>query len=173
MKEAEDSSPVNHTSTLLSASPFLLLLSKFLITKQEAKDSSPYLHTLQRVFTTPSGSNNQDYLCTYPPGVEHLGMIKNGRNNDKERDQGQLKVGASPEKIEKEAKKATGTSHPEKFKAKAPDGHHKDYILLLFVGLARKSTLVCLFVYLFIYLFLSDSRIVSHSPLTCKWQSRF
>ena len=100
-------------------------------------------------------------------------MIQNGRNNDRERDQGQLEVGASPEKIEKEAKKAKGTSHPKKFKAKAPDGHHKDYILLLFVGLARKSTLVCLFVCLFIYLFLSDSRIVSHSPLTCKWQSRF
>ena len=164
---------MNHTSTLLSTSPFLLLLSEFLNTKQEAKDSSPYIHTLQRVFTTPSGSNNQDYLCTYPPGVEHLGMIQNGRNNDRERDQGQLEVGASPEKIEKEAKKAKGTSHLEKFKAKVPDGHHKDYILLLFVGLARKSTLVCLFVCLFFYLFLSDSRIVSHSPLTCKWQSRF
>ena len=77
-------------------------------------------------------------------------MIQNGRNNDRERDQGQLEVGASPEKIEKAAKKAKGTSHPEKFKAKAPDGHHKDYILLLFVGLARKSTLVCLFVCLFV-----------------------
>ena len=151
MKEAEDSSPVNHTSTLLSASPFLLLLSKFLITKQEAKDSSPYIHTLQRVFTTLSGSNNQDYLCTYPPGVEHSSTIKNGRDSDREKDQGQLEARASPEKIEKEAKKAKRTSHPEKFDAKALNGHHKDYILLLFVGLARKSTLVCLFVCLFIY----------------------
>nr|POF04984.1 hypothetical protein CFP56_18440 [Quercus suber] len=54
MKKAKYSSPMNHTSTLLSASPFLLLLNEFLITKQEAEDSSPYIPTLQRVFTTPN-----------------------------------------------------------------------------------------------------------------------
>ena len=31
---------------------------------------------------------------------------------------------------------------PEKFEARALDGHHRDYILSLFVGLDRKSTLV-------------------------------
>ena len=50
---------------------------------------------------------------------------------------------ALPEKVEKEVKKTRGISHPEKLEARAPNGHHKDYILLLFVGLARKSTLVC------------------------------
>ena len=50
----------------------------------------------------------------------------------------------------------------------APDGHHRDYILLLFVGLARKSTLVCLFV----FFFFSESRTVSHSPFACKWQNK-
>ena len=99
----------------------------------------------------PSGTNNQDYSCTYPLGIEHAGMVEKGRDKDRERDQGQLEARASPEKIEKEAKKAKGTSHLEKFDAKALNGHHKDNILLLFVGLARKSTLVCLFVCLFIY----------------------
>ena len=55
-------------------------------------------------------------------------------------------------------KKTRGTSHSENFKAKAPDGHHRDYILLLFIGLARKSTLVC-----FLFFFLSDSRMDSES----------
>ena len=64
-------------------------------------------------------------------------------------------------------KKTKGTSHPEKFEARAPDGHHRDYIFLLFVGLARKSTLVLFF------FFLSDSRIVSHSSFAYKWQNRF
>ena len=39
-------------------------------------------------------------------------------------------------KVEKEVKKTRGTSYSEKFEARAPDGHHKDCILLLFVGLA-------------------------------------
>ena len=57
--------------------------------------------TAQRVFTIPSGSNNQDYSCTYPPGVEHAGMIENGRDSDRERDQGQLEEKASLENVEK------------------------------------------------------------------------
>ena len=61
----------------------------------------------------------------------------------------------------------------EKFETRAPDGHHRDCILLVFVGLARKSTLVC-FVFVFVFLFfLSDFRIVSHSPFSCKWQNKF
>jgi len=47
-------------------------------------------------------------------------------------------------------KKARGTSHPVKFKARAPDEHHRDYIYSLFVGLACKSTFVC---FLFFFLF--------------------
>ena len=76
MKEAEDSSLVDHTSTLL--------LSKS-------------IHTTQRVSR---------------PQVSH------------------------------ERQKTRGTSHPEKFEERALDGHHRDYILLLFVELAHKSTLV-------------------------------
>ena len=60
-------------------------------------------------------------------------------------------------------KKTRGTTHPKKFEAKAPNGHHRDYILLLFIRLARKSTLVC-----FLFSFL-----VSHLPFACKWQNRF
>ena len=70
-------------------------------------------------------------------------MVGKGRDSDRERDQGQPEVRASLEKVEKEVKKTRGISHPEKFEARALDGHHRDYILLLFVGLARKSTLVC------------------------------
>ena len=47
------------------------------------------------------------------------------------------------QKVDKEVKKKRGTSLLEKFKVRAPVGHHRDYILLLFVELARKSTLVC------------------------------
>ena len=70
-------------------------------------------------------------------------MVEKHRDSDRERDQGQPEARASPEKVEKEVKKTRGTSRQEKFKARATDGHHKDYILLLFVGLAYKSTLVC------------------------------
>ena len=55
----------------------------------------------------------------------------------------------------------------EKFEARALDRHHKDYILLLFVRLAHKSTFVN-----FSFFFLSDSRIVNHSPFACKWQNK-
>ena len=87
---------------------------------RKAKDSSPYIPTPQQVFTTPSGSNNQDYSCTYPLGVEHAGMVEKGRDRDRERDQSQLEARASLEKVEKEVKKTRGMSHPEKFEARAP-----------------------------------------------------
>ena len=82
-------------------------------------------------------------MCTYPLGIEHAGTIEKGRDNDKERGQGQHEVRASPEKVKKEVKKTRGISHSKKFEAKASDGHHKDYILLLCDGLAHKSTFVC------------------------------
>ena len=69
-------------------------------------------------------------------------MTEKCRDSDRERDQGQPKAKASFEKVEKEVRKTRGTSHPEKFDARALDGHYKDYILLLFVRLACKSTLV-------------------------------
>ena len=69
-------------------------------------------------------------------------MVGKGRDSDRERDQGQPEARASPEKVEKKVKKVRGTSRPKKFEARALDGHHRDYILLLFVGLAHKSTLV-------------------------------
>ena len=82
-------------------------------------------------------------LCTYPLGIEHTGTIEKGRDRDKERDQGQPEVRASPKKVEKEVKKTKGVSHLEKFKARNLGGHHRDNILLLFVELACKRTLVC------------------------------
>ena len=70
-------------------------------------------------------------------------MVEIGRDSDRERDQGQPEARTSLEKVEKEVKKTRGTSHLEKFKARALDRHHRDYIHMLFVGLAHKSTLVC------------------------------
>ena len=71
-------------------------------------------------------------MCTYPQGVEYVGTVEKG--SDRERDQGQPKARALPKKAEKKVKKIRGTSCLEKFEAKALDGHHKDYIILLFVG---------------------------------------
>ena len=65
-------------------------------------------------------------------------------------------------------KKTKGTNHSEKFEARVSDGQRRDYNLLLFVGLAHKSTFVC-----FSFFFFCDSRIASHSPFACKWQNRF
>ena len=73
-------------------------------------------------------------MCTYPPIIEHVGMVEKGRHSDRQRGQGQLEARAFLEKIEKEVKKTRGTSHPDKFETRASDGHHRDYILLLFVG---------------------------------------
>ena len=117
---------------------------------KEAEDSSLYIHTPQQVFTTHSGSNNQDYSCTYPLGIEHADMVEKGRDRDRdrERDQGQPEAKASREKVEKEVKKIRGTSHLEKSEVKAPDGHHRNYILLLFVGLTQR---VPLFVFIFLF----------------------
>ena len=119
--------------------------------------SSLCISTPQLVFTIPSGSNSQDYSCIYPLGIEYASTIEKCRYSDRERDQGQLEAKASLEKVEKKVKKTRGTSHLEKFEVRALDRHHRDYIILLFVGLAHKST----FVY-FSFFFLSDPRIVSH-----------
>ena len=75
-------------------------------------------------------------MCIYPQRIEHAHTVEKGKDRDRERDQGQPKARASPKKVEKEVKKIRGVSHSEKFEAKALNGHHKDYILLLFVGLA-------------------------------------
>ena len=121
----------------------MLLLSKFLISKQVVK-SRRFLpiHTYSSASVYhSSGSNNQDYLCTYHPGIEHAGMVEKGRDSDRERDQGPLDARAPPKKVEKEVKKTSGLSHTEKFEARPPNGHHRDYILLLFVGLAQRAPL--------------------------------
>ena len=87
-------------------------------------------------------------------GVEHASMVEKGKYRDRERDQGQPEARASPEKAEKEVKKTRGTSLPEKIEARASDGHHRDYILLLFIGLTRKSTLVAVVVVVVFFFFL-------------------
>ena len=107
-------------------------------TSHERQKIPPYL-LLNEFFTISSGSNS----CTYPPRIEHAGMVEKGRYSDRERGKGQPEARASPIKVEKEVKKTRGTSHPDKFEAKASDGHHRDYILLLFVGLTCKSALGC------------------------------
>ena len=68
MKEAEDSSLIDHTSTKLHYS----LVSFSSPSKSWKRQKIP-----QRVFTTPNGSNNQDYSCTYPLRIEHAGTVEN------------------------------------------------------------------------------------------------
>ena len=153
MKEVEDSSPVDHTSTKVT----LLLSESISTTLQQVSHPQVshergrrflHIHTYSSAsFHHPCGSNNQDYSCTYPQRIEHAGTVEKGKDNDKERNQGQPEAIASPEKVEKEVKKTRGASHLEKFEVRAPDGHHRDCILLLLVGLARK---VPLFVFLFL-----------------------
>ena len=77
-------------------------------------------------------------------------MVEKGRDRDRERerDQGQPEAITSPKKVEKEVKKTREANHPEKFKVRALDGHHKEYIFLLFIGLALRSPL---FVFLFLF----------------------
>ena len=121
------------------------------------------MHTYSSVsFHHPQWIQHQDYSCIYPLGIEHASTVEKGRDRDRERDQGK----SLTRKVEKEMKKMRGTSHPKKFEARASDGHHRDYILLLFVGLARRALL-----FVFLFSFLSDSRIVSHLPFACKWQN--
>ena len=133
---------MDHTSTLLLSESIHITPQRVshLQKSRERQKIPPHTYLfLSEFFTIPSGS----YLCTYPLGIEHAGTIEKGRDSDRERGQGQPEARASPKKVEKEVKKTGGTSHSEKFEARAPDRHHRDYILLLFVGLTRKSTLVC------------------------------
>ena len=46
--------------------------------------------------------------------MEHADTVENGRESDREREQSQPEVRASPKMVEKEAKKTRGISHPEK-----------------------------------------------------------
>ena len=80
---------------------------------KEVEDSFSCKPTPQQVFTIHSGSNNQDYSCTYPTGIEHSGMVEKGRDRDRERDQGQLEARASLEKVKKEVKKTRNESPKE------------------------------------------------------------
>ena len=140
---------MDHTSTLLlsqsiSTTPQRVSLPQ--VSHERGKTFLP-IHTYSSVsFRHPNGSINQDYSCTYPSGIEHTGTVEKVRDRDKDPDQPEAR--ASPEKVEKEGEKTRGASHLEKFEARALDGHHRDYILLLFVGLARR---VPLFVFLFLF----------------------
>ena len=59
----------------------ILLLSEFhLQTSRERQKIPPHL-LLSEYFTIPSGS----YSYTYPPGIEHAGMVEKGRDSDRER----------------------------------------------------------------------------------------
>ena len=93
MKEAKDSSLVDHISTQL--------LSKFLILVQVLRGRRflpMHTYSLVSFSTIPCESNNQDYSCTYPLGIEHVGTVEKGRDSERERDQGQPEARASPEK---------------------------------------------------------------------------
>ena len=168
MKEAENSSPIDHTSTLF--------LGEFLIPKQVMRGRR---FLPMHIYSSTSFHHSQwiqqsRLLVHISSGSWTCKIVEKGRDSDREKEQGQPEARGSPKKVEKEVKKIRRTSHPEKFEASAPNGHHKDYILLLFVGLACKSTLACLFVCLFFFFFFhSNSMIVSHSPFACKWKNKF
>ena len=57
-----------------------------------------YTYSLVSFSTIPCESNNQDYSCTYPLEIEHVGTVEKGRDSERERDQGQPEARASPEK---------------------------------------------------------------------------
>ena len=81
MKEAEDSSLVDHISTQL--------LSKFLILVQVLRGRRflpMHTYSLVSFSTIPCESNNQDYSCTYPLGIEHVGTVEKGKDSDREKD---------------------------------------------------------------------------------------
>ena len=93
MKEAEDSSLVDHISTQL--------LSKFLILVQVLRGRRflpMHTYSLVSFSTIPCESNNQYYSCTYPLGIEHVGTVEKGRDSERERDQGQPEARASLKK---------------------------------------------------------------------------
>ena len=104
-----------------SVSPFILLLSEFLIPNQVMRSRRflPIHIYSSASFHYSSGSNNQDYSYKYPLGVEHAGTVEKSRDRDGERDHGQLEARASLEKVEKEVKKTIGTGCLEKFDARA------------------------------------------------------
>ena len=148
MKKVEDSSPMDHTQLLNDFIPTTPRRVSHLQASFKRQKIPPYAHPPPSEFSIIlSGS----YSCTYPLRIEHACAVEKGRDSDRERGQGQPEARASPEKVEKEVKKTRGTSHPERFEARAPNGHHIYYILLLFVRLACKSTL-CLFSFLFKWL---------------------
>ena len=174
MKEAENSSPMDHTLLLNESIPTTpQWVSHPQVSHVRGRRFLP-MHTYSSVsFHHPQWIQHQDYSCIYPLGIEHASTVEKGRDRDRERVQGQPKARASPKKVKKEMKKTRGMSHLKKLEAGGSDGHHRDCILLLFVGLAHKSTLVYylfIYLYLFFLLFLfSDFRIVSYSPFACKW----
>ena len=130
---------MDHTSTLLLNESIHITpqqVCHLLISHERQKIPLHEHPLLCELFTISNGS----YSYTYPLGIEHAGTVEKDRDSDRERGQGQPEARASLEKVEKEVKK---TSHLEKFEARDPNGNHRDYILLLFVGLARKSTIVC------------------------------
>ena len=93
MKEAEDSSLVDHISTQL--------LSKFLILVQVLRGRRflpMHTYSLVSFSTIPCESNNQDYSCTYPLAIKHVGTVEKGRDSERERDQGQPEARASLKK---------------------------------------------------------------------------
>ena len=98
MKEVEDSSPMDHTSTKAT-----LLLNDSISTTPQRVSHPQVSHESGRRFLPihtyslasfhhRSGSNNQDYSCTYPLGIEHAGMVEEGRDKDRERALSQIQI---------------------------------------------------------------------------------
>ena len=91
-EEVEDSSLMDHISTLI--------LSKFLITKQEAKDSSLFMLLLSEFLISKQVVRGRRFLPIYSsassspslvdptfarPGIKHAGEVEKGRDSDRER----------------------------------------------------------------------------------------
>ena len=111
---------MDHTSILLLSESIHITSQRVshLQKSRERQKIPPHTYLfLSEFFTIPSGS----YLCTYPLGIEHAGMVEKCRDSDRERGQGQPEARASPKKVKKEVKKTRGISHMEKFDVGAPD----------------------------------------------------
>ena len=69
-------------------------------------------------------------MCTYPSGIEHASAKEEAPNRD--RNQCHPEARPSPEQVEIEMEKTKGASHPKKFEARAPNGHHR-YIYIYII----------------------------------------
>ena len=86
---------------------------------------------IKHASTNPIQVRREEYR-TYAYILRKLKCRHSRRGKDKDRDQGHPEARASLKQVEIEMEKTSitrGTNHLEKFKARAPDGHHRCILL--------------------------------------------